>query len=140
MLVLTNKHNKEELKTEAPSTLYSSSYNLAEDKTCVFAFESNAILFLLSGRVCDSIIEDGFRENWEAKSVVGKYDIGINPELKTGWFEHHIYGEDRGGSLWFEEDELSDYDGVYSLPKDVITGIEELGYMVSEDFTNEEEK
>ena len=139
MLVLRNKLNNEELKTEAPSNLYSTSYHLAEDKTWVFAFDSNAVLFSLPGHVCESIIEDVFRKNWEAKSVVGKYDIGINPELKAGWFEHHIYGEDQGGSLWFEDDELTDYDGVYSLPNDVVTGIEELGFIVSEDFTNEEE-
>ena len=139
MLVLRNKLNNEELKTEAPSNLYSTSYHLAEDKTYVFAFDSNAVLFSLSGHVCESIIEDVFRKNWEAKSVVGKYDIGIIPETKTGWFEHHIYGEDKGGGLWFRDDELIDSDGLYSLPKEVVTGIEELGFVVPKSFTDEEE-
>ena len=140
MLVLTNKHNKEVLKTEAPSNLYSSSYNITENETWVYAFDSNAILFSLSGEASDETIENVFNENWEAKSVVGKYDISINFKTQKGWFEHHIYGDERGGGLWFEDDELTDYDGVYSLPNDVVTGIEELGFIVSEDFTNEEEK
>jgi len=134
MLVLTNKHNSETLQTQAPSCLFSTTYNFSEDETWVYAFESDVVLFSLPGNASNEAANDAFKENWEAKSVVNKFDIGINLDTSKGWFEHHIFGDEQGGGLWFENDELIDYDGVYSLPEDVITGIKELGFIVSENF------
>jgi len=75
--------------------------------------------------------------------MLKKYDVGIAEKTDNGWrgwFEHHIYGEDAGGGLWFDEDGvLEEYDGVYSLPKDVIKGIEELGFEVDESLMIDEE-
>lgn len=127
MLVLKNKHNGETLQTEAPSPFYSISYNLAKDETQVYAFDSNVLLFTLSGNADNDTIDEAFWENWGAKSVVGDYDIGIIPGTNKGWFEHHTHGEDAGGGLWFDEDgNLEDYDGVQSLPEDVVMGVREL--------------
>lgn len=36
--------------------------------------------------------------------------------------------------LWFNGKELTDYDGVYSLPKEAITLIKQNGYTLSEDL------
>lgn len=38
------------------------------------------------------------------------------------------------GGLWFEGNELSDYDGVASLDEAVIKVLREWGFVVSEDF------
>ena len=53
------------------------------------------------------------------------------PDEYRGYFEHDVHGE--GGGLWFTNGELTDYDGVYFLPKDVATAIRSLGYTVPED-------
>ena len=131
MLVLKNKYNGEILKTEAPSCLYSTTYNSSTDEIWVYAFESNVLLFTLSGNADNDTIEEVFWENWDAKSVIGDYDIGIIPGTNRGWFEHHTYGEEAGGGLWFDKDGgLEDYDGVQILPEGVVKGIRELGYKV----------
>ena len=65
----------------------------------------------------------------ENRVKVGKFEVCIDGT--TGWFEHYIYGEELGGGLWFEGKELVDYDGVYSLPDEVIKAIEMLGYDAS---------
>jgi hypothetical protein len=58
---------------------------------------------------------------------VGKFEIKIDTQAGYGCFEHDVHGEDLGGGLWFECNRLYDYDGVYSLPEEVIEGIEKLG-------------
>jgi len=47
-----------------------------------------------------------------------------------GYFEHLELGDACGGGLWFKGKELVDYDGVYSLPKEVAEKLRELGYKV----------
>ncbi len=50
-----------------------------------------------------------------------------------GYFEHHTKGEDCGGGLWFNScnvtgnKELRDYDGVHTLPKQVILALKRQG-------------
>lgn len=49
-----------------------------------------------------------------------KYMIEIDTCAKYGYFEHKIYGDERGGGLWFDDQNmLVDYDGVSSLPAQV---------------------
>ncbi len=48
------------------------------------------------------------------------YEVVINEDKKTGWFEHNRFGDEVAGGLWFEDNELVDYDGVMILPKEVI--------------------
>ena len=43
-------------------------------------------------------------------------------------FEHHEYGDEWGGGLWFEGKKLTDYDGVSELPHGVITTLKAIGY------------
>lgn len=61
--------------------------------------------------------------------------VGINSDT-YGWFE--VYDEETGGNewyaeggLWFDNKELTDYDGVFELPQPVINKLKELGYDTS---------
>lgn len=45
--------------------------------------------------------------------------VGIRGDGRYGFFEHVRLGDECGGGLWFENKELVDYDGVYSLPAEV---------------------
>lgn len=58
--------------------------------------------------------------------------VGINSE-DYGWFE--LYDTKTGGDrwyaeggLWFENKTLTDYDGVFSLPIEIIEKLEQMGY------------
>jgi hypothetical protein len=50
------------------------------------------------------------------------------------YFEHNIYGDDVAGRLWFEDKNLIDYDGVFTLPREVIQMLLDKGYTVEQDF------
>lgn len=71
---------------------------------------------------------------YDKEATSEKFEIGISSEKQYGYFEHDDYGEDYGGGLWFENNELIDYDGVFSLPKEVIEKIEALGFIVQDSF------
>ena len=59
------------------------------------------------------------------------YTVGLNNNGLGGYFEHHTLGEDKAGGLWFnKEGALYDYDGCYSLPKEVVTELEARGVNV----------
>ena len=50
----------------------------------------------------------------------------------TGYFEHNQLGEDCSGSLRFDlANNLVDYDGVFSLPLEVIETLRAMGITVS---------
>jgi hypothetical protein len=66
---------------------------------------------------------------------VGKWEVSIDEESMYGYFEHDDFGE--GGGIWFEKNadgvlEVSDFDGVFQLPNDVISVIRELGFVVED--------
>ena len=68
--------------------------------------------------------------NREKKVMV--YNVGWDKEEELGWFE--MYDEESGGddyyaegSLYFDENTLVDYDGVFSLSDDVIECIKSMG-------------
>lgn len=65
--------------------------------------------------------------NYE-RVTVGHYEVAIDKKEQYGYFEHDELGDESGGGLWFVNNALEDYDGVYELPKDVIKGIEQLGF------------
>jgi hypothetical protein len=69
-------------------------------------------------------------DNGERTTQSGKYTVGIHRDNYRGWFEHNTRGEDAAGGLWFEDSKLIDFDGMSTLPQDVITGIEALGLIV----------
>lgn len=64
----------------------------------------------------------------------GAYTVMVNRDAGEGFFEHDRLGMDQGGGLWFENQELVDYDGVYALPKDVAAGLRLHGFLVGPDF------
>lgn len=51
-----------------------------------------------------------------------------------GYFEHEEYGDGQGGGLWFAGKELIDYDGVFSLPLEVVSALRSVGFIVDKDF------
>lgn len=69
----------------------------------------------------------------EATRITLKFDtkdfhIEVIPEKSLGWFEHHTEGEEFGGGLWFDGKALTDYDGVFELPRQVVTALQGAGY------------
>tara|TARA_R100001591_G_scaffold81623_1_gene88465 strand:- start:71 stop:379 length:309 start_codon:yes stop_codon:yes gene_type:complete len=81
--------------------------------------------------------ENSFGQVGEAKTVTMKYNINFNEEKQYGSFE--IYDLESGGNdfyseggLWFKENELVDYDGIFCLPTPVLDKLEEWGLNVSD--------
>lgn len=71
--------------------------------------------------------------NFTQKATVNKWSVQVDPEACYGYFEPDSGIE--GGGLWFSKDkELTDYDGRFSLPRDVWLAVEKLGYFVDSDF------
>ena len=64
-----------------------------------------------------------------ADNVESEMEVVVNSDGK-GWFDWYIeeLDEYEEGGLWFEKNELTDYDGVFSLPEQLITFLEEQGY------------
>jgi hypothetical protein len=66
------------------------------------------------------------------KAQVGHWETGFDPEAQYGYFEHDESGS--GGGLWFENNELVDFDGMSMLPKKVSEALRSFGLVVSSDF------
>jgi len=63
------------------------------------------------------------------------FSVGIDGH--EGWFE--MYDEESGGEdfyasggLWFKNNRLVDYDGVFCLPDEILDKLEEHGYNVED--------
>jgi len=72
----------------------------------------------------------------EENNIELSVEIGIKDD-GDGWFE--LYDIESGGDewyaeggLWFDGKTLTDYDGVFALPKCIEDKLEELGYDLSE--------
>lgn len=79
--------------------------------------------------------------NFDKKTQVGNWEIGIDSNAKNrfaekapyGYFEHQKTGT--GGGLWFDnKNRLVDADGTFAVPKDVIKGIRKMGFTVPREF------
>jgi len=58
-----------------------------------------------------------------------KWTVYVDEDGIPSGFEHSQYGDEGGsGGLWFDGTHLVDYDGVYDLPKGVISICERLGF------------
>jgi len=57
-----------------------------------------------------------------------KFTIYDTPYPNVKYFEHNTVGEDFAGHMWFEDGVLIDYDGVFSLPNDVMQQMTAKGY------------
>ncbi len=62
------------------------------------------------------------------KHSTKEFHIWLTVDGYRGYFEHDLLGEDHGGGLWFENKSLTDYDGVYDLPKEIVDFLIEKGY------------
>ena len=68
------------------------------------------------------------------------FEVGIREDNKTGWFHHHKYGDEFGGGLWFENNKLTDYDGISDfLPDEVIEAIVNFGFNIPYEFFDKDE-
>lgn len=83
--------------------------------------------------------------NFDTKLNTKNFTVEIDTQANYGYFEHNTKGDECGGGLWFQavpmseaglekKVELIDYDGVFALPKEVITVLRTAGYIVDEDF------
>jgi hypothetical protein len=63
---------------------------------------------------------------------LGRWLVKISPSTEYGYFDSVDHGE--GGGLWFEGNELYDYDGVDQLPKAVIDMLVGAGYNLPWNF------
>lgn len=69
------------------------------------------------------------------KSITTNFTVEIFDEKPLrGYFEHNEFGDNCAGELLFEGNDLTDYDGVFELPKEVIQAIRDLGFYVGEEF------
>ena len=59
------------------------------------------------------------------------FTIQISQSTSYGWFEHNELGDDCGGGLWFEGNQLTDYDGVAVLPRRVAEALKKAGFDTS---------
>ena len=65
-----------------------------------------------------------------------EYNVGWDKERERGWFE--MYDEEsRGddyyaeGGLWFNGNELTDYDGVFDLDENIIDCVKKMGAIIN---------
>ena len=69
------------------------------------------------------------------KSITTNFTVEIFDEKPLrGYFEHNELGDNCAGELLFEGNDLIDYDGVFSLPTDVIWAVRKLGFHVGKEF------
>lgn len=78
-------------------------------------------------------LDTSFGSIKKENSVELEITVGINAEGDYGWFELYDIetgGEDwyAEGGLWFEDNTLTDYDGVFELPTPVEEKLNEWGY------------
>jgi len=55
-----------------------------------------------------------------------RYTVQIDTAAQYGYFENSNTGT--GGGLWFADNTLIDYDGVFELPKQVHAALTNAGY------------
>jgi len=66
--------------------------------------------------------------NFNMKQQVGDWLVEVDTEKQYGYFENQEHGGE--GGLWFKDNELIDYDGVYEIPKQVIMALQSMNLNV----------
>ena len=66
--------------------------------------------------------------NFDKKQQVGDWLVEVDTEKQYGYFESQEHGD--GGGLWFTNNELVDYDGVYEIPKQVVMALQAMNLNV----------
>lgn len=59
--------------------------------------------------------------------------VQIDPKSNYGYWEFKDGSE--GGGLWFDNNELVDYDGHYILPKSVVNALRDYGYELDNSYS-----
>lgn len=77
--------------------------------------------------------------NFNITIATDNFDVMVDTTALYGYFEHHRYGDELGGGLWFGTLpdgtlDLHDYDGVPSLPAEVAGALRGLGIYVDDAF------
>ena len=67
---------------------------------------------------------------YDKKIVSKNYTVEVSTKDQYGYFEHNQYGDEASGGLWFENNELSDFDGTFVLPEEVGESIEKMGFII----------
>jgi hypothetical protein len=70
--------------------------------------------------------------NFDRNISTPLYTIEIDTKAQYGYFEHNELGDEKAGGLWFDGDRLSDYDGVYELPRQVTAALINSGYQLED--------
>lgn len=81
-------------------------------------------------------LENSFTVLKKEENIVLNCTVGINDET-YGWFEvydkktegNEWYAE---GGIWFKNKVVTDYDGVFALPRCIVSKLEELGFNCEE--------
>jgi hypothetical protein len=81
----------------------------------------------------DLSLENSFGTLDQQRNVPIQFTMGIHEDNNTGWFEFYDletmgerwYAE---GMLWFDGNEVTDYDGVFALPSEIINKLNELRF------------
>jgi hypothetical protein len=66
--------------------------------------------------------------NFDKKEQVGDWLVEVDTVAQYGYFENQEHGGE--GGLWFTNNELVDYDGVYEIPKQVIMALQSMNLNV----------
>ena len=84
-------------------------------------------------------LENSFGSIKKQNDIAVEFTIGIHESGESGWFE--LYDIESGGNEWYAEgkvfmDEtlryIVDYDGVFSIPEQILDKFEEWGYKTEE--------
>ena len=65
-------------------------------------------------------------------NVIGAGFVQISPSTHYGYWEFKDGSE--GGGLWFDNDELVDFDGHYLLPKSIVNALRDYGFSLDDTF------
>jgi hypothetical protein len=77
--------------------------------------------------------------NFNITITTDNFDVMVDTTALYGYFEHHRYGDELGGGLRFTTLtdgtlDLVDFDGVPSLPYEVVTALLDAGILVDDGF------
>ena len=62
--------------------------------------------------------------NMAQEAQVGNWKVFVSPSTNYGYFENQVSGT--SGGIWFEGRMVTEYDGVYELPANVIMALQKL--------------
>jgi len=79
--------------------------------------------------IMEKFIVSNIQHTYSHKASYGHYSIEISPKTGVGWFQHVLWGHQRG-VLRFERGVLVDVDSDYGLPRDVVDGLRAAGFVV----------